>query len=351
MQIIKKELTRNLQLIKPGQAKKEIVEQTGSYLSKAEHLITYNDEICLSVHFRVGFEGAVAGEKFYKAIRSAPTETVDITADKGRVFVRSGEMVTEMEVAEIILPLENVPRHEPDDWVSLAPDFKEKSKLAAGAASKNLARPVLCCIHMRDNIIEATDNYRIIRCRTAASLPAGIDLLIPKNSMLSLLKMNPAALAYANGWVSFKTAEDVCFSCRVLDATFPNTEPNFTQGWEGPINFQHGNLAEILDRATHFAEENCLGDPIVDISAIDDLLMVEAGQEDARFRETCKIDFRGKLKFHANPLLLKDAFAMKFDKACFSRNGKRIDIKFENESVTYLLVCRSADETISDSFN
>jgi uncharacterized protein (DUF1330 family) len=346
MKIKRKEALRKLKQTKSGLAKKEIVEQTGSYLFKDGKVTTYNDEISMSTPLVVGFQGAVKAEKFYKALEGAPTANVDVTADNERVFIRSGEMVAEIEKAEILLPIQDVPQPDPSDCVSLAPDFKEKVKLAAGAASKNFAKQVLCCIHMWGNIIEATDNYRIVRCRTDVSLPEGLDLLIPKDSISSLLKLNPTALAYANGWASFQTEEGVIFSCRVLDAVFIDTEPALTRACESPIYFPPAHLTAILDRAVQFADNDSVGDPKVTISVKDDLLMVQAAQEGSRFRETCKVSFRGSLKFHANPLFLRDALAMNFDKACFSRHGTRIYMKFEKESVTYLLVLGNADANV-----
>ncbi len=346
MELNKKEATRKLEQTKPGLAKKEIVEQTGSYHFKNWKVISFNDEISVSAPFPVGFEGAVSAKKLYQVLKRAPTPTVDITADDKRVYVRSGEMLAEIEKAESILPLEDVPLPDPGEWVGLTPDFKEKLKLATGVASKNLAKPTLCCIHMQGNVIEATDNYRIVRCRIDASLPEGLDLLIPKNSVSSLLKFNPTALAYANGWASFKAEEGVVFSCRVLNAAFPNTEPALTRAFESPIYFPPGYLTDILDRAIQFADNDSIGDPTVIISVIDNLLMVEAGQVGARFRETCKVAFRGRLKFYANPLFLKKAIAMKFDRACFSKHGKSIYIKFEDESVTHLLVLSNADANV-----
>jgi len=346
MQFDRKEATRKLQQIKPGLAKREIVEQTGSYLFKHERASSYNDEIYMSAPFPVGFEGAVSAEKFSKALEGAPTATVDITADDERVFIRSGEMVVEIKKAEIILPLENIPQHEPGDWVSLAPKFREKAKLATTVASKNLGRPALCGIHMRGDIIEATDNYRIVQCRTDVSLPEGLDLLIPKNSMSHLLKFDPIALAFANGWVSFQTKQDVVFSCRVLDAAFPDTEPAFTRIYESSINFASCNLTGILDRAIWFADDDFLGNPMVIISVIDNLLIVEAGQKQAKFRETCKVAFHGRLKFRANPLYLKEALAMNFDRACLSKQGTSIYMKFEKKSVTYLVVFSNADTNV-----
>lgn len=344
MQMDKKEALRKLKQTKPGLAKKEIVEQTGSYLFKNGLVTTNNYEICMSAPLVVGFQGAVAAAKFYKALECAPTATVDVTGDDERVFIRSGEMVAEIEKAEILLPIQDVPQPTPGEWVSLTPDFKEKVKLATGAASKNFSRPALCCIHMWGNIIEATDNCRIVRCRTDVSLPEGLDLLIPKRSISLLLKFNPTALAFANGWASFQTDEGVVFSCRIIDATFPNTEPALTRACESPIYFPPAHLTGILDRAVQFADNDSVGDPKVTISVMDDLLMVQAAQEGSRFRETCKVGFRGSLKFHANPLFLRDALAMNFDKACFSRDGTRIYMKFEKESVTYLLVFGNVDE-------
>jgi len=148
MQIHTKELTRKLRQTKPGLAKrKSWSRQARTYLRMGKSSPTTTTSPCQPLPGRLS--GAVAGEDFYKAIRSAPTATVDITADDERVFIRSGEMVVEIEKAEILLPIQDVPQHEPGDWVSLTPDFKEKSKLAAGAASKNLSRPTLGCIHMR----------------------------------------------------------------------------------------------------------------------------------------------------------------------------------------------------------
>lgn len=351
MMIDRKKALLKLRLTKPGLAKKEIVEQTGAYLFTHDRVCTYNDEIFMSAPLVVGWQGAVAAKKFYNALEGAPTPNVDVTADDERVVIRSGEMVAEIEKAEIILPIQDVPQPGPGEWVSLTPDFKEKSKLTAGAASKNLSRPTLCCIHLRDNIIEATDNFRIIRCRTDVSLPEGLDLLIPKNSMSSLLKLSPTALAYANGWASFKAEDGVVFSCRVLNAAFPDIEPALTRAYESPIYFPPDHLTGILDRAIRFRDNDSIGDPTVTISVIDNLLMVEAGQKGARFRETCKVAFHGKLKFYANPLFLKEALAMNFDKACFSKQGKSIYMKFEKESIMHLLVLGNADTNIPTNLN
>lgn len=339
MRVNRAEALRVLRLIKPGLARREIIEQTGACLFVDDRIITYNDEISVSAPFPVNLQGAVSASDLYEFFERTSATTVDITFDDERLYIRCGDLEADIKkTKEILLPLENIVLPGPNEWLNLPADFKKMLKQCLMVASKSWNKPILRCVHWYCNSLEATDNYRIIRCKIDVHLPEGPRILITRNTITELVKYNLVAFAFSNGWAHFKIENDAVFSCRVFEGRFPDLELAFSGDYV-PIPFPSGRLADILDRSIQYAQNDSVDRPRVMISIVDSYLTVEAGKEGARFKETCKIAFRGSLKFYADPKMLKETLKMKFDKAGVGKKDERaIFIRFEKKDITYLMV-------------
>ena len=68
MKIKKLELINILQRVKPGLAKRDVIEQFTHFIFTGESVITYNDEICISHPLKTDFVCSAKSEEFFKAI-------------------------------------------------------------------------------------------------------------------------------------------------------------------------------------------------------------------------------------------------------------------------------------------
>ena len=62
MKIEREELLKVLSAIRPGLAKKDIVEQATHFIFTGQEVLTYNDQICISYPFETDFECSVPAD-------------------------------------------------------------------------------------------------------------------------------------------------------------------------------------------------------------------------------------------------------------------------------------------------
>lgn len=308
MQISKEKLQKALEIVKPGLANKDIIEQATSFAFMDGKVFTYNDEISISHPIdAIDITGAIDAQNLYQLLGKLKKEEIDIEITDSEIILKSGRATAGLVFqSEIKLPLEEVSTI--SKWKKLPELFIKACEFVVGSAGHDMSRANLTCVHVNNGgFIEASDGLRITKF-----MVEGIPIktfLIPATSCLQVIKLKPISIAEGKGWVHFKTEEGTIISCRIFeDDIFPDTKPHFkVEGTE--ITFPKTS-AEVLDRASVFAKREHLFDESIEITLENKRFRIKSESETGWFEEELNGKYEGdSLTFQISPYLLRGIFA------------------------------------------
>lgn len=305
MEIKKTELKTALEIVKPGLANKELIEQSTSFAFMGNRVVTYNDDISIS-HPISGLEltGAVKADKLYQLLSKLKEEVITIEVSESEIVLKSGRAKAGLVLqAEIKLPLEEEIKYA-EKWKKLPDGFLKAVKTATASCSKDNSRPVLTCVHIRkDGAIESSDSLRIMKIQLSGDMPLD-NFLLPVSAANIMVGLQPTHIAKGNGWIHFKTKADTILSCRIFADKFPETDK-----WlivEGSKIVFPKELLGALERANVFAKRDHLLDETLAITLEAKRLKVRGEAEDGWFEETARITYDGEaLTFYITPYLIR----------------------------------------------
>ena len=65
--------------MKPGLAKKEIIDRSTHFVFSGSEVLTYNDQICISHPLKLDFVCSVPADDFFRIITNMDGDTLDIS--------------------------------------------------------------------------------------------------------------------------------------------------------------------------------------------------------------------------------------------------------------------------------
>jgi len=294
MKVNKTQLQEALEKVRPGLANKEMIEQTTSFTFMGGKVVTYNDEISIS-HPVEGLDvtGAIKAQALYKFLDKVKKDEIDITWEENQVIIKAGKskagLVFEQEVK---LPIE-VEIGKIEKWKKLPENFVEALKFCYPCCSRDMSRPVLTCVSIDKENIQASDSYQIVLHTLDKTMPIKA-CLIPASAAKELVKYAVTSVAIGESWLHFKTEDGTIFSCRILNNEFPDTSKHLE--FEG-VEFEFPkNIEQILERANVFSKKaSSHGDiPIITIQIKDGQVKVIAENEYGWFEEKTRTKYTGK---------------------------------------------------------
>lgn len=345
MNINKLKLQSALEIVKPGLASKEIIEQATSFAFMEGRVVTYNDEISISHPVEgLDIQGAVKAELLYQLISKLKSEEIEVNIKDSEIILKSGKAKAGLIVqSEISLPLEAIA--DKGKWKTLPETFCKHLGFCVSSTGKDMSRQVLTCVHVHKEDgqggtawIEASDGRRISKC-TFESMPVKT-FLIPASSALTVIKMEPTKIAEGKGWIHFKTAEGTVLSCRIFDKDqFPDTD------WLFDVKGSHislpKNIDKVLERASIFSKREHALDEFIDISLSKDEMLIQADADAGWFKEKLKIQYNGaEITFSVAPYLLKGILAETLD--CILSKEK---MKFTGDDWVYITGLKATKPT------
>lgn len=330
MEINKKELQKSLEIVKPGLASKEIIEQSTSFAFVDGRVVTYNDEISIS-HPVTGLtiSGAVEAENLYKLLNKIKEDVIEIELKEKEILISSGKTKAGLTLqSEVTLPLDQEISNI-GNWKELPEHFVKFLGFAMSSCSKDMSRPILTAIHVnKEGIIEASDGYKIINC-TLDEIPVN-SFLLPASSAIHVTKLNPTKIAGGRGWIHFRTEEDTILSCRIFHDDFPETK-NLLSIDGVKITFPK-KIEEVLDKAMIFSKRDHILEETLTLSIADNKLKIEASAKTGWFEEELNMRYRGEpLSIFITPYLLRGI--LKETKDCIVSDNK---LKFEGDGWEYI---------------
>lgn len=338
MKINKQQLLEALEIVKPGLASKEIIEQSTSFAFIGDRVITYNDEISISHPIEgLNLQGAIEAPNLYKFLGKIKDEVLDFEPKGNEIILKTGRAKAGLLLhAEIKLPLEEVSGKK--KWIDLPENFNKFISFAMTSCSKDMSRPVLTCVHINQTgVIEASDNYRITQCNLGDELQFET-FLLPASSAVEVVKINPINISIGKGWVHFKSESDTIISCRIILDKFPNVTQVLNV--KGTKIILPQTINEVLEKAMIFAKRDHITDEIVSITIYEKKLVINAKSDTSWYEEDVNINYNGeKIIFSITPYLLKSILSE--TRECILGNEVN-KLKFEGEGWQYVTMLRKS---------
>lgn len=334
MKLIKAELLSALEIVKPGLASREMIEQSTAFAFLNGRVVTYNDEISISHPVAgIDFDGAVKAEELYKLLNKTKRDEIELTAEENEIRITAGRTKAGITFqAEVKLPLEEL--GEIPEWKPMPERLIEALNFVQFTCSKDMAgQPVLACVHiMKKGIVESCDNVRLTRYRTG-KVPIEGSCLIPVGNVKELLKYNIIEMSEGNGWVHFRTKADTVFSCRVMSGDeYPDVDKSGILNVEGIAITLPKTIGDILDRAAIFSNKDYITGDNITVSMEGKKLKIRGQSEAGWLEETAKMDYEGpEIVFMIPPAFLKDILNQ--TNVCTVGDGK---LKFMGEHWEYV---------------
>jgi DNA polymerase III sliding clamp (beta) subunit (PCNA family) len=335
MKINKSDLQNALEIVRPGLANRELIEQSTSFAFMENRVVTYNDEISIS-HQIEGLEitGAVNATELYNLLAKLKKEEIELEVNESELQLKCGRAKASFTLqSEIKLPIGDIGKI--GKWKTIPDDLLKAMEFVMGSASKDNSKPVLTCVHVnKTGFVEASDSFRILKMTLNTELPVGT-FLIPASSVSKVVKLNPVQIAEGNGWVHFKIEKETTISCRIFaDDSFPDTSTFFEIN--GTKITLPERTQEVLDKASVFCSKG-LWEDTVDITLEEGLFKVQSKSESGCFEEECRMRYNGEpVTFSISPLMLKDILGQTLD--CTIAKNR---LMFAKENWIYLTVLRN----------
>lgn len=326
MEMDRKQLLDALTLARPGLSTSDVVEQASMFVFRPDDIVTFNDELCVRVKMRTGIEGAVQAQELYAYLSKSRAEKLVIDTTEDELLIKAGKRASVgiRLSSKIYLPIDGI--NEADSFKPLPKDFMKALNLVGQTAAKNAASmPILAAVHVKDNVMESCDNFRITQYffDKNSYLP---DFLLPINIVKEVLKFEPVEYSVVEGWAHFRTEEGVWLSCRTVHPG-PKGYPDLSGivKVEGVgIEFPEG-FGEILDRAAVFVDKSGTLDEYVGISVKKGRATVVAEGTMGWFKESTKVNpDNPECSFSVNPGFLSSILPL-LSNAVVGENYLRLD--------------------------
>jgi len=304
MQISKQKLLKALEIVKPGLADKELVEQTTSFAFIKDRIYTYNNEISLSYPIEgVDLTGAIRADELYKLLTKLRKDEIDLELAKKQIILQCGRVKAGLAIQhEITLPIDEV-KEIMGRWKILPENFVEALSFAIHAASNDYSRPILTAIHINKNgYVEATDNFRICKYELNGNWELN-SVLIPSNNIREIINMNPCNVAKGKGWIHFMNESGCILSSRIFQDDEYIKIDDYLDVKGEKVVFPN-LILDTLDRASIFT------DGIINVVINESKIKITCSNEIAWFEEILNIRCKEEIEMSITPKLFKDILSV-----------------------------------------
>jgi DNA polymerase III sliding clamp (beta) subunit (PCNA family) len=234
MKINREEFTKALAAVRPGLAKKDIIEQATHFIFTGNEVTTYNDYICISYPLKTDFRCTVDADKLYKVLAGMEAKQIDVEVKKDEFLISTKKTKSglasfkEGKILEYIVGLGL--KEKDKKWKPLPSNFIEGMYLCMFSASTDMTHGALTCVYLKGENIFASDDLRI----SWFTMDGTVDkkMFIPVQSAVELVKFPVVEYAVSTiegvtSWIHFRTKDHVMFSTRTMAGEYPSVEEHF----------------------------------------------------------------------------------------------------------------------------
>lgn len=338
MEITKDKLKNALSTLKPGLSKKDGIGESNCFVFNNGYISTFNNELWFNYPMPEIQESFIIGsDEIMQLLDKTKVDTVTLNVTEKLLVLQAGKSKAGFNTIAIEVPVD-VSFFENKVWEKLPTDFQTAIKFAAMSASNDLINPIVQCVSVKsDGTIVGTNNFRLSFWDLGTTIPIK-DTLIPADSILKILTINPTSFISDDEWIHFKNDEGVIASCRVLYDNFPNVTPVLNKIKGGHSILFPDGINNALDKAIIFIEDDKQAQT-VSISYKSNYLSIDSESDSKGFyKERILMDADvSDFNFLIDPSFLKDI--LKRSKKCLLHTEQNI-ISFQDENWTYLAMLK-----------
>ena len=334
----RKELLSILQLVKPGLATKEIIEQSTSFIFSKEQVIAYNDEISVSHPIKgIDLEGAVQAKELFALLNKLKDDTIELESTDTELIIKGKKAKAGIKL-EIKTNVEETLKAlgTPKKWHPVPATLLEAIDFCLFSVGHDMTKAMLTCIYCGGSDIISSDGFRI----TIYNLDKGkieTPVNLPGIAAAALKNYNPTEYSETAGWIHFRTKDEVVFSCRTMSGAYPVDKiKGFAENTKGEKAKLPEGLAEALERAGIFSagqDIKASTDDRIKITLDDGVLTVRGEGQAGWFEESNRVRYKGELlEFEVSPAHLL-AILTHTDEVIIGENM----LRFEGKNFVHLV--------------
>jgi DNA polymerase III sliding clamp (beta) subunit (PCNA family) len=311
MKVKREEFLSVLSAVKPGLAKRDIIEQATHFIFTGKDVITYNDYICISHPLKTEFSCTVDADKLYKVLSGISAESVELGMEKNELRVSSKKTnsgLASYKEGKILEHIAGLGLQAKDKkWRKLPDKFVEGIFLCMFSASRDMTHGILTCIFVEGDKIIASDDLRISSYTLESEVKE--KMFIPIHSALELVKFPlieycVTKVGETNSWIHFRTGDGVTFSTRTMMGKYPSVEKHFE------IEGKKLTLPKELQGAVKYV--SVMADGVIDIDRKVQVkiekgeVKVTGSNSTGWISQQVETDYDGRdFTFHINPTFLQ----------------------------------------------
>ena len=300
MRVNRASILRLLELVRPGIAVRELVEQSSCLVFHEGKVITFNDEIACVVDFPVPIEGAVKAKPVLDLLQKLDDDEVEIEGAgselkiKGRMRKASFTMES-----NVMLPIESIDR--PTEWFATSLELEDALRVVTPCASKEESQFTLTCVHIHPAYLEACDRFQMARYRTEIGVKN--EMLVRAESLQQVVGLGVKEVAESPAWLHFRNKDGLVISFRRYIEEYVKLDHFLETENMSPVSLP-GGIDKIVGRAEIFSGENALGNNVL-VDLTKNRIVIKGEGVIGWYKEMQKVEYDGPpFRFLIQPQLL-----------------------------------------------
>jgi DNA polymerase III sliding clamp (beta) subunit (PCNA family) len=307
MKVNREQMLNVLAKVKPGLAKKEVIEEMGNFFFTGDFVAAYNGQVCVIHDQTTDFKGSVPADTLYKLLSKVTDDEIEITVEDDKMKLKSPSlnselsMVLQSEIEEVIKAIDS--NNQEIGWKDVPKDFADGAALCAFSASKDDTLGTLTCVMVRGDMLYSCDNIRTSKYKMEANMAER--LFIKASTIKELVDYKLTKYKETEAWIIFWDEGSIIFCVRKIIGEYPDVEQLYQMEYDkGEIPIP-ATLKKSIDVVSLAID----GDSIIDKSVI---VKIESGVITCRGRNAkgfiehkTPVEYAGEpFTFRINPLFL-----------------------------------------------
>lgn len=306
MEIKKKELAKILSNLKPGLAKREIIEEMTHFIFTGKRVLTFNDEILISHPFKTDFVCSISAKDMIDGLNKAKSENIKMTFEDGQLLLTCKDqdiiMNASMDDEVKNIATDVMEAADQSNWKPIAEDFTDAMYLAMFSASRDETDEAFQGICVSDEYVYSSDKLRVTQCK----MKAPMDFFVVKAPVANdLRKFKFKTYCLTENWVNFRTEEDVLFSVKKMGDEWPIEDAVSFLKLEGSRFRLPDTLQPAAQDLITWAEGDMDFHKTIKFTMDNNLIVLEGRKETGLMRKRIMLEYqRDPITFLVSPVYL-----------------------------------------------
>jgi len=297
----KKEMVEAIGKVDPALKDGKLIEFAGLLIFDGKKLVSYGDDISVSVPLETGFTAAVKADEFSKLIQKIPGDDFEIELKDGQLVISAAGMKAGFSTVEF--NEEAIPdwgQEQVKKWSKLTDNFTGNLRFCVFSASNDPSYGVLCNVKVEEEKLVSSDNYRITESILPKKLPKmKQSLLIPRKIALFLSGFDLEKFAITDACAHYQDKTGTVFTHRLIAEEYPDVSEHLDI--EGSELKLPSTLTDALNRAKIIVSSDG-GTEQVEVFIEKDKVLIRGEGIDSWIEEPIKHKYDGDaLHFVASP--------------------------------------------------